>query len=900
MTSTDNENGNGSNPLSADIHLLGDLLGQIIREQHGDSAFDLVENVRAHAKARRTGDADAVNQLQTIISKTSLEEKTILIKAFGNYLQLINIAEEQQRIRTLRRRERTRGVSESIKKVIHNFKESGMTASDLRALLDKIRVRLVLTAHPSEAKRQEVLIKLRDIADFMAIRELQDLLPRELNRIEDDIVRRIEQLWRLRTTRSTRATVSDEVEYGLYFITSSIMRVVVSVYDDLEDALQDCYPDEDWSNLPPVLRFASWIGGDRDGNPNVTPQVTLNTMERLRYAARQAYMEDIAYLRDRLTQSTNEVEISAELRRAVTVSEASEVLYPGEFYRQVMDTIYTRLDSNDFATGDQLLQELTLIRDSLRNHQGTHSAEGTLGWLIRKVELFGLHLVSLDVREDARLHANALDEIFKHYGIADEFSTLPETEKQRLLTQEIANPRPIFPIDSIFSEATNRIIETWRTIAIAHRKYGTNVIDTYIASMTQTPSDVLTMLLFATEVGVASQIDITPLFETVEDLINAPDVMNILFDNPEYSSYLQTRLTVEGKPKQQIMLGYSDSNKDGGYVASNWSLYQAQESLAKVCIEREVSLELFHGRGGSIGRGGGPTNRAILAQPRDSMQGPIKITEQGEVIAYRYANDAIAWRHLGQVIHAAIMAVGAPSQAIIDPAWESAMNTMTASSRDAYRNFVYETAGFLTYWQQATPIGELANMPIGSRPVKRKKGGFDAIRAIPWVFSWMQSRAIIPSWFGVGHALGTFCEADENNLQLLQIMYKEWAFFKALIENVELDVAKADMGIAELYADLVEDHNLRDVIFARIKSEHAKAYKYICAITGEDKVLGRTPVIQVSIERRNPYVDPLNYVQVELLRQVRMLEPQSAEYQNVMQQVLATISGIAAGMKTTG
>lgn len=894
---------NGTKSLGEDIRFLGNLLGAVIKEQHDDSAFDLEEEVRALAKKRREdGDdnADATVELQGVIKNTSLAQKRVLTKAFGNYFQLINIAEEQQRIRSLRKHERAGSVNESIKQAIQTLAKSGVSADEMRRLLDKVRVRLVLTAHPSEAKRQEVMIKLRDIADFMSRRELQDLLPREEDRVENDIIRRIEQLWRIRPSRATKATVADEVEYGIYFLTSSIMRIVVTMYDELEAVLSDVYEGEDWSDIPPVLSFASWIGGDRDGNPNVTPQETLNTMARLREAVIEVYLTDIAYLRDRLTHASSDIKISNALRDAVPISPESDVRYPDEPYRQMLHEVYQRLEADDYRTGDDLLRVLRLIQTSLQNNHGEHSAEGTLGRLIRKVALFGLHLVPLDIREDARLHANALAEILSHYGIEHDYLNLDETDKQALLIAEISSPRPFFPNDKTFSDATERIIATWRMMATAYETYGEAVINTYIASMSETPSDVLTMLLFAKEVGVSDNIDIVPLFETVEDLMNAPDVMTTLFNTPVYHDHLQQRLMPDGMPKQQIMLGYSDSNKDGGYIASNWHLYQAQRALAEVCINHNITLELFHGRGGSIGRGGGPTNRAILAQPRESVQGPIKITEQGEVIAYRYANDAIGHRHLGQVMHAALTAVGTPSEAEIAPEWESAMNTMSRVSREAYRNFVYKTGGFLTYWQQATPINELANMPIGSRPAKRKKGGFEAIRAIPWVFSWMQSRAIIPSWFGVGHALKTFCEESADNLALLQTMYQNWESFKALIQNVELDVAKADMGIAELYAGLVEDHTLRKDIFKRITDEHQHACEYICLVSGETKLLENTPVIQTSIERRNPYVDPLNFIQVELLREIRGLDQQSDEYQTVMQEVLATINGIAAGMKTTG
>jgi len=515
--------------------------------------------------------------------------------------------------------------------------------------------------------------------------------------------------------------------------------------------------------------------------------------------------------------------------------------------------------------------------------------------LILKVRLFGLHLAPLDIREDARLQRAAVDELFRSYGVCESFNALDETEKQALLTREIQNSRPLFPLAPAFSDTTNRIIATWRMVARAHRLYGKAVIDSVIASMTMSPSDVLIMLMFACEVGVWRDVDLVPLFETIDDLKDAPEIMLTLFTNPEYRKHLEAR-----GQRQQIMLGYSDSNKDGGYFSSNWNLYLAQQSLSEVCVEHGVRLELFHGRGGSIGRGGGPANRSILSQPPRSLHGRLKITEQGEVIAYRYSNADIARRHLQQVMNAVLLATANRSFSEAQPEWREVMNTLSVTSQNAYRDLVYETPGFESYWQQSTPINELARMPIGSRPAKRSKGGFESVRAIPWIFSWMQSRAIIPSWFGVGSALETFCSAAPDGLDVLRKMFREWRFFRALVENVELDLAKADMGIAGLYASLVTDDTLREHIFSQVKSEHARACDYICRITGESTLLERSPVMQISIDRRNPYVDPLNFIQVVLLKRVRMLSPGTAEHETLLDLALATINGIAAGMKTTG
>ncbi len=890
-------NGNGGSLLGRDIRFLGDLLGEIIRDQHGMASFLAVEEVRRLAKERRAGNSQSAEELSQFIGTQSLEQKEILVKAFANYFQLINIAEDLQRIRILREREANGVNTETIDEAIQKLKASGITAAELRALLELVQVRLVLTAHPSEAKRQEVLIKLRDIAEDMALRERMNLLAHEDQHLVDDIMRRIEQLWQTRTTRASSAQVQDEVDFGLYFITATVVDVLVDFYLDLRASLRRAYPDANWSHLPTVLRFASWIGGDRDGNPNVTPAITLETLEKMHQTALDVYLVDIEYLKARLTQAEDEVQFSDELRvRTAALPEETRQRYPHELYRQYLQHIADNLRQRRYQDAESLLDDLRVIPASLEAHQGRHSTEGTLKRLIIKVKLFGTHLLSLDIREDVRLQTTAISEILQHYQMTDDYAAMSEADRQALLTREIQSNRPLFPLVPHFSDTTNTIIETWRMIAEAHQRYSPSAINTYIGSMTQLPSDVLTMLLFASEVGIADDLDLVPLFETVDDLKNAPETIRALFENGAYKQHLKMRGN-----RQQIMIGYSDSNKDGGYIASNWNLYLTQQALSEICDEYDVTLELFHGRGGSIGRGGGPTNRAILAQPPGSMQGPIKITEQGEVVAYRYSNKEIARRHFQQTMNAALLATHqSASASAIPETWRDAMNTLSQTSYEAYRKFVYETDGFLDYWRQATPINELSNMRIGSRPAKRKSGGFDSIRAIPWVFSWMQSRAIIPSWYGVGHALQTFCASRPDGLALLKEMYQHWLFFHNLIENVQLDVAKADMGIAALYRTLVQNETQRKTIFDDLSSEHARACEYICNIVDQAELLEGMPVLKISIERRNPYVDPLNFIQVDLLQQLRQMPPDVPEHDGVLRAVLATINGIAAGMKTTG
>lgn len=884
-----------SDALSADIHLLGDLLGQVICEQEGGDAFDLVEQVRHDAKARRAGEAEAEQRLTDAINGLDLPAMHVLIRAFSNYFQLINIAEDQQRIRVLHHREVNGVLREWGGEALTTLLDSGMDADGVRDLLERLRVRLVMTAHPTEAKRKEVLVKLRRIAEMLNERFRKDLLPHEMHNLEGGLLEEIEELWQTRLTRGSRPAVADEVDYGLYFLTSTIMDVAVELHCELRALLEQRLPEEDWSDLPGIVQYASWVGGDRDGNPFVTPQTTLDTIETQREAARAIYMRDAMTLREHLTQSTDEVSVSDQLHGLVSDTPELEEAYPGEPYRQVMEMIRRRLANDAYRRSSDLLDDLYIVRDSLLANRGQHVAAGTLLRFIEKVRLFGLHLAPLEVRDDARRNAAAVGELFEHYGLCQDYSALQEAEKQALLLAEIGNPRPLFPAAPAFSDTTNEVIAIWQMIAEAYERYGERVIDSVIASMSKQSSDVLTMLLFASEVGIADDVDLMPLFETIDDLHHAPTVMEKLFELPVYHRHLQAR-----HMRQPIMVGYSDSGKDGGYLASAWGLYRAQQALAGVCAAHNVGLEIFHGRGGSIGRGGGPTNRSILSQPPSAMQGRIRITEQGEVIAYRYSNPEIARRHLHQVLHAAMIATAQPPEDESTHHWHVAMDHIAQAGMDAYRGLVYETDRFLEYWQMVTPFDVLTHLPIGSRPAKRRKGGFEAVRAIPWVFSWMQSRAIIPSWFGVGTALESYAEDHADGLDTLREMYDEWRLFQVFLQNVQFDLAKTDMGIAELYKGLVADDALREGIYHRIKAEYERSEAWINRIMEQDRLLEKVPMLQKSIARRNPYVDPLNFIQVTLLGRLRGMDEDDPNREALLEEVLATVNGIAAGMKTTG
>ena len=890
--------------LSADIHLLGDLLGEVIVEQEGEAFFELEERIRALAKGRRSGEADAARELDSLIAALDVDQAQLLTKAFATYFQLVNIAEETQRVRVLRARERASAdhLRESVSAAIAGFRSAGLPPDAVRDLLHRLSIRPVLTAHPTEAKRDVVLAKLRRISESLHRLDVHDLLPREAADEAASLREEIAGLWQTTPTRSASPSVLDEVQHGIYFLRATLMDVVAQLYEETEAALALYYPGQSWL-VPPFLRFGSWMGGDRDGNPFVKPETTLATLQAAREAARSEYRHRVLDLSDRLTQSLSEVEASRELLISVAhdamrypdVEAFASRRFPREPYRQKFAFVARKLEEDAYGTGADLLADLGLVEESLRQHRGTTFAGGHLGRLVRQVEVFGLNLTSLDVRQHSSYHAQALDEVLARSGVCQGYAALPDANRLAILTREIRRGGVPLPPGDLLSPLAGDVVETFRMIREAHQRFGRDCIAAYVVSLTQGPSDVVAVLLLAQGVGVSHDLDIVPLFESMKDLRAAPQVMADLFANPSYSRHLADR-----ERRQQVMVGHSDSNKEGGYLAANWELYRAQRNLVQVCREHGVALELFHGRGGSIERGGGPTNRSILAQPPGSVAGRLKITEQGEVIAERYANPRIAYRHLSQVVNAVLRASAPHPTTPVPDEWESAMTKLAESSHDSYRELIHQTPGFEEYFRQATPIDDIVSLEIGSRPALRHEGGIEALRAIPWVFAWMQSRVLLPGWYGLGTALHSFAERSPAHRERLAAMYRGWDFFATVIDNAQMALAKADMPIARLYAGLVTDAALRDDIFGRIEAEHDLAGRMVVAITGQESLLDSQPGLQRSVRLRNPYVDPLNYVQVELLRRLRSLDEADPARDGIAAAVLRTINGVAAAMKNTG
>ena len=921
-------------PLSEDIHLLGDLLGQVLRRQAGIELFDLEERIRALTKARRAdeqGDPEADRYLQSLIDSLDLPEADAAARAFTSYFDLINVAEDVQRARALRGREHDvhpAPIPGSVGEAVAQLKDLGAGDWDMQALVDGLRIELVFTAHPTEAKRRSVLSKLRRIAGALTALERRDLLPGERSALIDGVRAEITSLWLTDRSRTAAPTVTDEVRTTLYHFEETIWEALPGVYRALADALAAHYPEV----KPPkrFLTFGSWVGGDRDGNPNVTTAVTAEALRlhrglavRLHHAA-AVRLERSLSLSDRLVDPDAGTRAALEAAAQAVSTEARRLLerYPNEPFRLLAAGLAAGLEAalNDpdvparllgreapqtpgFRTRTDLTAPLKEIDRLLRAGRAGVIADFELRGPLYEAEAFGLHVARLDVRQYSDVHDAVLAELFRRLEIHTDYAGVPAPEKIALLSKLLEEPPEDLTAEGL-SEGALESLELFAVIRRAMEIYGPETIGAYIISFVQSAEDVLAVLLLAYWSGLAlhgeggsgdakPSLPIAPLFETRDDLRRAPETMAALLAQPAYRRHLEA---LGGE--QMVMIGYSDSNKDAGYLTGRWELYQAQEALSKWARAEGIRLTFFHGRGGTIARGGGPVDQAVRAMPPGSVDGRLRLTEQGEVIYHEYGHPAIARRHLEQVVHAVLLA-SAPTQASAsrpDPAWSAALESLSAAAHGAYRGLVYETPALLEYWRRATPIREISRLRIGSRPARRSSDAdLDGLRAIPWVFSWMQSRHVLPGWYGLGTALAGADPAA------LREMYLGWPFFKAVVDHAEISIGKADMGIARLYAGLVEDETLREAIFDRIESEYDRTRDAILAVTGQRRILENNPVLRQAIASRNPYVDPLNFIQVSLLRRLRALpDPESPEGEALLKTIFLTINGIAAGLKNTG
>jgi phosphoenolpyruvate carboxylase len=901
----------------ADEELLRGVLGDVIRHCDGVRVLELVERTVALATATRAGDAAAPSELTRLIAGLELAEVEVLVRSLTRWFQLLNLAEDNERVRRLRSRaarEAPAPRSGSLRAVVSRLADDGMTAPELQALLDHLEVRPVMTAHPTEARRRTTIEKLARV--FRVLRELDERAGMDLEEARERLRGTVQELWTSDELRAISLTVLDEVRGGLVLFTTTLADAIPVIYRDLERAVRERFPDpDDAFEIPPLLRFGSWIGGDRDGNPHVTPMATIAALELMREHCLRFLEARVELLAGRLSLSERISGPAPGLRPILDaggdsfpeLADQLDELNSEEPYRRALTFIRERVRATaryefpgSYADPAELLLDLRRVERSLLAHAGDFTAAGDLHDVIRQVEVFGFHYAQLDIREHARVHQSALSEVYRTLGICADYGSLDDAERVELLCRHIADRRPLIPADtSRFSRATQETIETFRMIQHAVTGPHQGAIQSYIVSGTEKPADLLEALLLLKETSLAAaggeraMLRIVPLFESGASLAAAAETMDALLSIPEY----RTAVAAVGD-EQEVMIGYSDSNKDVGYVASAWAAYRAQVQLAEVLRRHRLRWVFFHGRGGAVGRGGGPTSGAILALPPGTVAGRLKMTEQGEVMNAKYSVGEIAHRELELMTNATLWAGAADGErGRAGVGFQRVAEEMAATSARVYRSLVHQDEDFVRFFTAVTPVQEISRLRLGSRPARRnREGGIESLRAIPWVFSWTQSRIILPAWLGLGTALAA--ARERHGLELLQTMLAEWPFFATLISNAEMACAKVDMQIAQRYAELWNDEAARDRIWTQLVAEFELAERELKLIRGSDVLLVADPVLQASIARRNPYVDPLSFVQIELLRRRAALgEATDSELERVG---LLTINGIASGLRNTG
>ncbi len=928
--------------LREDVHFLGRVLGNVLREQHGEALLELVEEIRSQAIWQRTTTATvSLQPLADSVAGLRQEDMQRVARAFSLYFYLINAAEEQHRLRRMRESERENYPgprNQSIAAAIAQLKSEGVTPAELTPILALLSLRPVFTRHPTEVRRRTLLVFLEMLRACLADREGKRRDVSLELRTNEKIHEIVTILAQTDITPWERPTVLGEVDDGLYYFDHVLLDVIPRLYHELEDALAGFAEDHTFA-LPRFLTFGSWMGGDRDGNPFVTPSVTEETLRMHRSLILDRYTRDLDELWRVLSPSVGYATVSQELLDSIASDRAS---LPGsgvgtradlaEPYRAKIFMMQKRLarTRRRYAGGgavaagayndpESCLADMSVIRRGMVQNGGARISRGLLRDVIRRVQVFGFHLVDLDVREHSGVHAAALDELLAAAGITPKYSDLDEAAKVALLTRLIAAPAAIGFVGLPVSDPARQAFQTLESVARMQVEVGVAACNTYIISFTESVSDVLEVALLAKEAGLwqvddrgrvrQSRLKIVPLLETIDDLRGGFDLIQALLSNEVFRSHVAC-----WDDRFEVMLGYSDSNKDGGFLTATWELYCAQRQVVAASRAHGTIVQLFHGRGGALGRGGGPTNRAIMAQPPDSLAGGMKLTEQGEVIFSRYGRQPVAHRNLEQVVHAMLLARLSPSvlesRASLEPDWETTMETLAQTALRVYRALVYETPELRTYYQEATPIQHISRMNVGSRPASRKGGDrVEDLRAIPWVFAWTQSRHNLPGWYGVGSALQAFIVDHDSNLARLRTMYRRWVFFRSLIDNAQLSIGTADMSVARLYAGLVADDRVRDTVYGAIATEYERTRDALMQITGQDLLLDSSPVLQRSILLRNPYVDPLHCLQVRLMQEWREryadqadtpLDELPAPARRTLEGIFQTINGIAAGVQTTG
>ena len=893
------------------------LLAEVIREQEGEKLVLKIEQIRTLAKEiRGNSNPLLIESQKKLINSLTLVEAYQVARAFTIYFQLVNIAEEVQRIRRLRDYDRSDDALQemSLRKLFKDLTDDGITPKEIAACLSESDIQPVLTAHPTEAKRRTVLEHLFFISQQLIQINRPDLTHSE----HDDAVSRIKEtleiLWQTSEVRNRKVEVLDEVDQTLFYFDRTIIAMVANIHDRIYREFERLNADIP-RTIKPFLHFGSWVGSDRDGNPKVTAAITETTAFKQRQLIIHFYLSCIEGFIRRFSQSQQFIDVTRRLQdsleadkeRMPDLAEELDRYENHEVYRKKFSFIHRRLTlvlisvPGAYTKSAEFIDDLQLVQESLLKHKGQWTAHGDLQRLIIQAQTFGFHLAGLDFRDHARKIRLTVEAVLKG-----------EVTQEGLLKAISQRTPKTWP--AVQGAEAKDVIEQLKIFEKLKTVFDANIVDSYIVSMTESPSDLLALFYLAKRQGLiklsgktvkVADMGLVPLFETIHALEVAHEVMEALFKVPVYRSYLKARGDV-----QEIMLGYSDSSKDGGYLAANWNLYLAQKNLHKLGEKYGVRLKFFHGKGGTIDRGGGQSHQAILAQPFSAEGGMIKLTEQGEVVSQKYANPMVANRNLEQLISAVVTANlvsnGQVKQNAKMKVWEERLGGLSQEAFTFYRQLVFETPGFLDFYHEATPINILRITKIGSRPASRNAGerSFDQLRAIPWVFSWVQSRYIISAWYGIGHALRNYVDTHgDKGLAELQEMYRQWPFFTSLIHNLQASLAKTDLYIAQLYADIVEDDGLRGRIHEAISQEYERAVGVVLEITQHKELLDYHKVLQESIKLRNPYVDPLNYIQVRFMQEKKSLgegAAADAKRAQIDEILLLTVNGIASGMKSTG
>ena len=905
-------------PMREDIRLLGAILGDTVREQNGEGVFDLVERARVESFRVRRSEIDRT-ELARMFDGIDIHQAIPVSRAFSHFALLANVAEDIHR-------ERRRAVhvaageppqDSSLAATYLKLDSAELDSTTVADALTGALVSPVITAHPTETRRRTVFDTQHRITELIRLRMHGHTRTEDGRDVNRELRRHILMLWQTALIRLSRLKIQDEIETGLRYYQAAFFEVIPQVNAEVRSALQARWPDAHILEEP-MLRPGSWIGGDRDGNPNVTADVVRLATGRASYTALEHYFAEIIALEQELSMSARLVKVSDELE--ALAAKCHELARADEPYRRALRVIHGRLtataaeilDSQPeheldlglerYLTPAELLADLDVVDRSLRSYGSGVLADDRLARLREAVHVFGFHLSGLDMRQNSDVHEEVVAELLAWAGVHPDYRSLPEPDRVELLAAELATRRPLTKDDAALSELARKELDIVAAAARAVHLFGPQAIPNYIISMCQSVSDMLEAAIILKEAGLLdasgdepyAPVGIVPLFETIDDLQRGSSILEAALDLPLYRAVVSAR-----GDSQEVMLGYSDSNKDGGYLAANWALYRAELDLVESARKTGIRLRLFHGRGGTVGRGGGPSYEAILAQPPGAVSGSLRITEQGEVIAAKYAEPRIAHRNLETLLAATLEATLLDVEGLGDaagPAYE-VLDELAARAQRAYAELVHETPGFVEYFKASTPVSEIGALNIGSRPTSRKPTtSISDLRAIPWVLAWSQSRVMLPGWYGTGTAFEAWIGEEDGRLEVLQDLYRRWPFFRTVLSNMAQVLSKADMGLAARYSELVEDEALRRRVFGKIVDEHDRTIRMHKLITGQDDLLADNPALARSVFNRFPYLEPLNHLQVELLGRYR-----SGDDDELVQRgILLTMSGLATALRNSG